>query len=297
MNTNQELYDGDAWSLTYNGKDKVSFAYTYANNNKYAYPTSDPGLFSFKLSVKSTVSAKKTVPFVVSDLTIYDDDINLVKCSTPKTDEVTVWPSKPDILFNDSEKNLGTYNENVTVSFDSRVCTLSYNGRPAEQITSPYTCDKNGTYTVAVKVGSTKVQQTFTIQKEIKSISVMPGTFQTDYPQGTSPDYSSWMLLVAYANGTSSQIPMDDPDIEITGFDSTKIGDQQLTIKYMETQTHLNVSVNTKKVVAFSIKNPIEKTEYLVGEDIDPKGGVLLVIYDDGLSEEVNMTKSTSRTP
>ena len=85
---------------------------------------------------------------------------------------------------------------------------------------------------------------------------------------------------------------MDDRDIQVTGFNAGTIGDQQLLVKYRDKTTHVNIKVKSKTVLSFSIKSPVTKTDYLIGDEIDTTGGVLLVVYDDGTSEEVPITKA-----
>lgn len=286
----------DLTSIAFDGNDKISFAYTYANTKKQTLPTTANEIFSFKLKVKSTITAKTPASLTVGDLKLYngknEEQYSEIECKDPKIDKVTAWVTRPGILLNDSDQNLGTYKENVTITFDSANGSLVYEGREAVSVTSPYVCDKNGKYTITVKVNGENVTQSFTIDKTISHISVKPGTFQTEYPIGVTPDYSAWILLVTYTDGTYSELPMDDRDISVTGFSPNTIGSQQLLVKYKDKTTHVNISVNSKTVLSFSIKSPIAKTEYLIGDEIDTTGGVLLVVYDDGSSEEVAITKS-----
>ena len=286
----------DLTSISYDGMDKISFAYTYANTKKQTLPTTANDIFSFKLRVKNTVKAKTPAVFTVNDLTLYngknETKYSLIECKEPKIDSVTVWPSRPGLLLNSSDQNLGTYKENVTVTFDAPTASVVYEDRAAVSVTSPYLCSKNGKYTVTVSNNGEKVTQTFTIDKNIANISVKPGTYTEEYPLGFSPDYSAWVLLVTYTDGTYSELPMDDSDIEITGFNANEIGDQRLLIKYKDKTTYVNVRVSSKAVVSFTIQSPISKVDYLIGDDIDTTGGVLLAVYDDGTSEEIPITKN-----
>ena len=286
----------DITSVAFDGIDKVTFAYTYANTKKQTLPTTANDIFSFRLKVKDKITEKTPAVFTVNDLTLYNGKVetkySLIECKEPKIDSVTVWPARPGILLNGSDKNDKTYKENVVVTFDVANGSLVYEGRPAVSVTSPYICDKNGTYSITVTVNGEKKTETFTIEKTISNISVKPGTYNTDYPMGVTPDYSAWVLLITYTDGTYSELPMDDNDIEITGYNANAIGEQRLLIKYKNKTTYVNVKVSSKNVVSFTIQSPIAKTEYLKGDDIDTTGGVLLVVYDDTTSEEIPITKN-----
>ena len=159
-------------------------------------------------------------------------------------------------------------------------------------MTSPYVCDKNGTYVITVTVNGQKVTQSFKIEKSISHISVKPGTYNPEYPVGISPDYSAWVLLVTYSDGTYSELAMDDRDIEITGFDANAIGEQRLSIKYKEKTTYVYITVSSKNVRSFSIGSPIAKTEYLIGDEIDTTGGILIIDYDDNTTDQIPITKN-----
>ena len=286
----------DITSVAFDGNDTVTFAYTYANTKKQMLPTTANEIFSFRIKVKDTIKVKTPATFTVNDLTLYngknETKYSLIECKEPKIDVVNVWPSRPGILLNGSDQNKKTYNENVVVTFDVANGSLVYEGRAAVNVTSPYICDKNGTYSITVNVNGEKKTETFTIDKTISNISVKPGTYNTEYPLGYTPDYSAWILLVTYSDGTYSELPMDDNDIEITGYNAQAIGEQRLLIKYKNKTTYVNVKVSSKSVLSFTIKSPISKVEYLKGDDIDTTGGVLLVIYDDSTSEEIPITKN-----
>lgn len=282
----------DLTSIAYDGIDKVSFAYTYGGST---LPSSANELFSFKLRAKDTGKDKTEAVFTVNDLTLYNgknsEKYTLIECKDPKIDAVTVWLSRPALLINDSDKNKGTYTENVTITFDAASAGLMYEGRETTTIKSPYVCDKNGSYTVSVNIGGKYVTKSFVIDKEISNISVKPYTLNTEYPVGIEPDYSSGRLLVTYTDGTYSEISMDDEDIEITGFDAEKIGEQKITIKYKDKTTSAAIRVSAKKVISFTVTPP-EKVEYLVGEDIDTAGGVLTITYDDGTTDRISITRN-----
>ncbi len=284
----------DITSVSYDESETVSFSYVYANSKKSTLPTTARNIFTFRLKVKATVAEKTQTTFTVNDLTLFngknESTYTRIECKTPNTDEVTVWPKRPVILVNGTNDYASVYAEDVTVTFDAPNAQLVYEGRAPETITSPYNCDKNGRYTITVKYNGQNTAISFEINKEISNISVKAGTYKTEYALGITPDYSGWILLVTYRDGSHSEISMDDPDVTITGYQPNSPGSQRLLIKYKNQSTSVNVTVTQKSIESITISsNPI-KTEYLVGDDIDPAGGVLLVFYDDRTYEDVPMT-------
>ena len=286
---------GDITSLYYDESDTISFAYVYANSNKKTLPTSAKNIFTFKLRVKSSLTDKASATFTVNDLQLFNgkstDKYTVIECREPIIESMTVWTKRPDLLINGTDDYKTVYDEDVTLSFDSMNVTLAYENRAAVPIMSPHNCNKNGKYTVTItKANGQKVTKIFEINKLISNISVKAGTYKTEYALGINPDYSGWVLLVTYSDGSFSEIQMDDPDITITGFQPTVPGSQRLLIKYRGESTSVNVTVTTKSVESITIKEMIKKTEYLVGDDINTLGGTLIVFFDDKTKEELPIT-------
>lgn len=285
---------GDITSVGYDGDESVSFAYVYANSKQNTLPTTAVEIFTFRLRVRADLAQTAQTAVTVDDMLLYNgkdpSTYSKITCKDPITETITVWPQRPPVLFNGDAENHGTYTENVTLKFDSATATLKYEDREEISITSPYVCSKNGSYSITVVTPQGTTTETFTVAKEISHISVKPGTFRTEYALGVTPDYSNGIVMVTYKDGTYTELPMDDPDISITGFVEGKTGQQTLTVKYMGKATGVTINITSKSVASFSITSPISKTEYLVGQEIEVTGGVLTVKYDDGTEDEVALS-------
>lgn len=284
----------DITSVCYDESETVSFSYVYANSKKSTLPTTAKKIFTFRLKVKTSVVEKTETTFTVNELTLYngkdESKYTQIECKSPNIDEVTVWPKRPSILINGTNDYASVYSEDVTITFDAPTASLVYEGRIAETITSPYNCSKNGRYTISVTSNGQLSTVSFEISKEISNISVKAGTYKTDYALGITPDYSGWVLLVTYRDGSHSEISMNDPDISITGYQPNVAGSQRILIKYRNQSTSVTVNVTAKSVESITITSNIIKTDYLVGDEIDTAGGTLRVFYDDRSSEEVAIT-------
>lgn len=287
---------GDITSVGYDGDDTVSYAYVYANSKQSTLPTTAIEIFKFKLRVRNSVSEAVDTLISVDEMELYNGKIATeysdIVCKDPINGALTVWPERPPILFNGEPENLGTYEGDVTLRFDSSNATVSYEGRDAVPVTSPYVCSKNGSYTVTVTTASGTTTETFKVSKEISHISVKPGTFRTEYAVGVQPDYSNGVIIVTYKDGTYNELSMADEDVSVSGFDPGKTGRQTLAIKYRGKTTSISVTVTSKSVTSFIISSPITKTEYLTGQEIDVTGGMLTVRYDDGTEENVALGAS-----
>lgn len=67
---------------------------------------------------------------------------------------------------------------------------------------------------------------------------------KTEYLQGEEFSCADGLIQITYNNGTTETIALENA--EITGFDNTKIGEQTLTVKYLDLETFLMVTVSQK---------------------------------------------------
>ena len=108
---------------------------------------------------------------------------------------------------------------------------------------------------------------------------------RVDYVEGQDLDLSKGKLTVA-VNGEESKLPLTDPAITVTGYDSDVVGEQVLTVTYQEITTTFTV-----KVVERAVAQNYE-TKYFVGGEFDPQKGKIKITTDDGKSFLVNMNDS-----
>ncbi len=109
---------------------------------------------------------------------------------------------------------------------------------------------------------------------------------RVNYVEGQDLDLSKGTLTVA-VNGDESKLPLTDPAISVTGYDSGVIGEQVLTVTYQELTTTFTVEV-VERAVAQNYE-----TKYFVGGEFDSQKGKIKITTDDGKSFLVNMNDST----
>lgn len=289
-----EINKGDVTSVAYDGDNTVKYAYTYANSKKSLLPEAANEFFSFQLKVRTDISANAAASLSFTDLTLYNGKdtsrYTLIECKDPIIPTVTVWKQRPPILLNGSADNAGTYTETVTVSFDVQNASLVYEGREAKTITSPYVCDLNGSYTVTLTSNGTKYTETFTLEKEIQSISKRNGTFPSTSLLGSDPDFSNAVIIVNYKDGTTAEVKCTDPDVSYTGLDKDVAGTQTMYITYKGKKLSHEIEVIDKKVQAVTLIQDITKTTYLYGDELDVTGGIISVVYEGETMEEIDLT-------
>ena len=105
---------------------------------------------------------------------------------------------------------------------------------------------------------------------------------RTNYVKGQELDLSKGALTAVIDNETTL-IPMTNPDVTVTGYDSNKVGKQTLTITYKGKSTTFDVIVS-ERVVAEGYQ-----ADYFVGTAFDNSKGKLCITKDDGTMIAINL--------
>ena len=138
----------------------------------------------------------------------------------------------------------------------------------------------NGTKTVTFKIDERPVT--------ITGIKVS-APLKTRYFTGESIDLSGAKLTIMY--DYSDPLETDITADMITGYNSTKAGIQQITVRYDGFEDSFEVFVSEPQISEIKVL-ALPKTEYFVGEDIEVSDGKIAVIYNDGNELVVPMTLS-----
>ncbi len=86
-------------------------------------------------------------------------------------------------------------------------------------------------------------------EEEVTSLAITAAPEKTEYFQGEDLDTRGLLVTAAYKDGTSAQVDLEDCVLE--GFDSTKLGEQTITVNYTENgktvQADFKVTVQKKR--------------------------------------------------
>jgi|GEM_PF-4793662 len=99
-------------------------------------------------------------------------------------------------------------------------------------------------------------------------------------------------------NGATIKVYYNDGSEEIVNVDSnmfnvpnmSKIGNQTIIVNYGGLTTSFEILINDKTLVDISVSTLPDKTEYIEGQGLDVTGGKLLLTYDNGSSEIIDIT-------
>lgn len=82
--------------------------------------------------------------------------------------------------------------------------------------------------------------------KTVESISIKTLPTKINYNKGEDLDITGGRILLTYTDKTTSPISMKFTGVTITGYDKTKLGEQQLIVTFREKTTNFDVIVNTE---------------------------------------------------
>lgn len=174
---------------------------------------------------------------------------------------------------------------------------LEYNDGTSETIglektaVTGYSKDTVGIQTITVTYlnRSTTFKITVAAKKPL-SAAIKTAPDKTEYIEGQSLDLAGGVVTVNYDNGKTADIDLSK--CAVTGYDSSRIGSQDLTVTYTENgvsvKASMKVSVREKAVTGFSVL--LNKKQYVEGRDLDLAGASLAVIYEDGSRGTVSLT-------
>ena len=121
---------------------------------------------------------------------------------------------------------------------------------------------------------------TFTISVEDPIISMeIKTTPKTEYKYGEPLDLSNGIITIVRPSGPEEKQITEEM---VTGYEPTKIGEQELTIKYGGQE--LKYKVNVKDYITGIILTPPTKVKYEYGEDLDLTGGNIQEVMASGVA-------------
>lgn len=175
----------------------------------------------------------------------------------------------------------------VGETFDSTglIITAHYNDNTSEQVTG-YTLSSPdmsvyGNKTVTVTFDEKTVDFNILVV-DISGIEVKTMPAKIEYPKGDVFDTTGLSILVKYTDGTSETMTAG---FEVSGFDSSSVGEKTITVTY---KTHTaTFKVTVYELSGIRITSFPSKVYYKIGETFDPSGLTVAEVRQDGTEKEI----------
>jgi len=130
-------------------------------------------------------------------------------------------------------------------------------------------------------------------ERKIAAVSLEKGPKKTVYKEGEKLDLRGGTLRVQYEGGQADElINLSHSGVTVSGYNAHQKGEQKLTVSYLGLPVSGDLKVQVtgqdegkpKEVAGLYITQK-PKTDYLVGDQLDPAEGRFGVLYDDETEE------------
>lgn len=111
----------------------------------------------------------------------------------------------------------------------------------------------------------------------------------TSYYRGDAFDFNNAAITVYRENGSVSTVALDSS--MISDFDSQKIGEQILTVRYGAASAYLKVTVSNAPIEKITVVDGDYKKTYVQGQSLSVDGMFVAVLYTNGFSETLPVTE------
>jgi uncharacterized protein YkuJ len=180
---------------------------------------------------------------------------------------------------------------------DGKITVKYQNGKEEEiamtaEMISGFDKTKAGTQTITVTYGEKTATFDVTVKakKELSAIEVKTAPTKVEYFTGEEISLEGGVVLAKYTTG-DEEVSMTAEGVKVEGFDSKKAGNQTITVTYGEKTVTFDVTVKEVKAESVAVKTAPTKIEYTEGEEFSAEGGIITVKYNNGKTEDVNITK------
>lgn len=216
---------------------------------------------------------------------------------TAKFDVTVIAKSVKNILISSLPNALSYLEGTEKIDVAGGFVKITYNNGTTETVpmtedmVSGFDLNVVGSQVVTVTIGGkTAVFEIDVVTKTATSVNIETLPAKLTYREAKDAlNISGGSIRVNYNNGKHDIIPMTAE--MVTGFDNTKIGKQTLTVAYSGFTVEFEIEIIAKRVASISVDTLPEKTEYVQNfNELNVDGGRIVVYYDNGTSEVINMT-------
>ena len=192
-----------------------------------------------------------------------------------------------------------TYIKGEQINLDGCKGTIEYDNGEIEEVNftsqnseiSGFDPNKLGTQLVKLTYSGQTIEFNVVVKNEAKSINIKTKPTKLKYAKGETLDLTGGIITITYEDGTTEDINMNSTNVTTSGFDSSKLGEQEITVSYNNLAGNFNVTI-TNELKSISIKENPTKTIYIKGEQLDFTGGIITATYEDDTTADINMNST-----
>ena len=141
-----------------------------------------------------------------------------------------------------------------------------------------------GQKSVTIAYEDKSVKQTINVEKNsVTEIKIKTPPTKIEYKEGENFDATGMAIEVTYKDGTSKEVT----DYTIENGNNLKANQKQVTITYGEIKIEQNITVTENSLIEISVTKAPNKTKYVVGQNFDKTGMIVVGKYQDETTQEI----------
>lgn len=236
----------------------------------------------------NTKTGKNTVTVEYSNKGI-TFDVNIISKQATKI-ELTKKPVKQNYIQN-----------NETLDLTGGELTITYNDTSKDQISltnenvtvTGFNNSKVGKNNLTIEyLGLKTTFNVNIIEKSISSIKLTTKPLKLKYIQNHDKlDLTGGKLTITYNDNSTSKLSLTNEEVNVTGFDNSKLGNNTVTLDYFGYTTTFDVEIISKEVTKIELTTEPLKMNYIQNyEQLDLTGGELTVTYNTQTTDKISLT-------
>lgn len=248
----------------------------YSDNSTKTVPVNSNWCIGFDSSSAGTCTVTVSHPMGGNSVTFK------VTIAALKGIKISAVPKKTEYYVGEAEDRAGLV---VTQIFtDGSTDTL-----PDGYTVSGFETATAGNKRITVSFGGFSATYQISVkERTVSKITVKNAPTRTEYFMGDELDPTGLLVTASYDDGSESDVT---DYVTLVGFDTSEMGVRTVTVVYLSGSTNFNdaftITVKIASALGIEITTPAAKTEYLAGEEFDPTGIVVSVVFEDGKREPV----------
>lgn len=190
-----------------------------------------------------------------------------------------------------------TYVQGEELDLTGMVVTAKYSDNSGKTVANSectvtgYDKTKLGAQNITVTYNKKTARFTVTVvAPAVDHIEITTEPNDKEYLEGDELDLTGLVVTAYYENETSEVVT----DYEVEGYNSTKIGEQTITVKYGGKTAQFTVTVKAVEIIGIEVTKFPTKREYEVGDALDLTGMEITVKYSDESEEVITKGYTTS---
>lgn len=190
-------------------------------------------------------------------------------------------------IYIKSEPEKTKYNEGDMLSLEGIEVMAKYSDGTEKTVTD-FTVDgyqpTAGEYDIVVTYMEKTAKFKVTVsKKQLKKIEITTPPTKTVYKQGEELDTTGMVVEAVYDNDSREEIT----DYSVGELDSTA-GTKTIQVEYKSFKAYFVVEVTEKQMTKLAITRLPDKTEYVLGQQLDLTGMIVYAYFDNGSKNQVN---------